>query len=761
MYKYIIILLNLFPILTIGQTDLKGIVMTEEGPNHAPIEGASVYWLDTQVGTITNEKGEFSILYKKEYHHLIISYIGFKTDTLVIHSKKHIRHHLIESNELDEVVIKGKKSDLNTSYFGAHQIENMGESELLKAACCSLSESFDTNPSIDVSYTDAVTGTKQIQMLGLTSPYIQLTQENIPAIRGAAQVYGMSFIPGTWVESIQITKGAGSVINGYESITGQINTELKKPDKAEKFFLNLFASLNGRLEFNTHFNTKVKDKLSTGIYIHSNMRKVKIDGNEDTFLDSPIGQQINVMNRWKYYDGKKGWHSSLILRLLDDKKQAGQSDFLPNIHKGGTNFWGSEIKTKRYESYFKLGKVNPELPYQSIGYQAAYSHHDQDSYFGLNQYTIIHDSFYTNALFQSIISNTYHQFKTGVSFTYDKYLESVTSHDVESIDYEVDDYINRIYNRTDQSIGGFFEYNYDNEEKLSINLGIRGDYHNHWGFFISPRMHIRYQPYNKTTLRVSAGRGKRTANIFAENQKIFATNRNILIKENQGSAYGLQAETAWNYGFSLLQGFHLLEKNGTITLDYYRTDFMNQVVIDYENPQAISFYNLEGVSYANSLQLSSNYEMVNNLDLRLAYKYYDVKTQYKTALLQNPLQAKHRFFINLAYKTKISDKGKQWFFDYTLNWLGEQRIPSTESDALSSFILPSSSPSYALMNTQITRNFNKQFSVYLGGENLTGYTQNKPIFGYNQPFGKNFDSSLVYAPIHGQMFYLGLRYSIN
>ncbi|HIP49684.1 MAG TPA: TonB-dependent receptor [Lutibacter sp.] len=746
MYKNLVILLMLFPVLAISQSELKGMVMTKDEAQHVALEGASVYWLHTDVGTMTNEKGNFSIPFNKENHQLIISYIGYKTDTLDIHSKEFFHHLLIESNELDEVIVKGKKSNINTSYFGAHNLESISEGELLKAACCSLSESFETNPSIDVSFTDAVTGTKQIQMLGLTSPYIQLTQENIPAIRGAAQVYGMSFIPGTWVKSIQITKGAGSVINGFESITGQINTELKKPDNAEKFFLNLFGSLNGRMEFNTHANTQVKDKLSTGIYAHVNMRKTKIDANEDGFLDSPLAQQINILNRWKYYDGKEGWHTSLILRYLNDEKQAGQTDFNPDLHKDGTTFWGSEIKTKRYESYFKLGKVNPDIPYQSFGYQAAYSYHNQDSYFGLNKYDITHSSFYTNALFQSILSNTYHQFKTGISYTYDNYQENLT---------------NKTYSRTDQTIGGFFEYNFDNEDKLSINAGLRADYHNHWGFFLTPRIHIRYQPYTKTTLRLSGGRGKRTANIFAENQKIFATNRTILITPNNGSAYGLQPETAWNYGFSFLQGFQLFERKGDITLDFYRTDFENQVVIDYENPQEVSFYNLNGQSFANSLQLSGNYELMQNLDMRIAYKYYDVQTQYKTQVLLNPLQAKNRFFVNLAYHTTEKENGSQWLFDYTFNWVGEQRLPNTESNPLSSFKIPDTSPSYTLMNTQITRNFNSQFSIYLGGENLTGFTQEKPIFGYDEPFGENFDSSLVYAPIHGQMFYVGLRYGID
>lgn len=744
MKKIIILTLFMFPILTFSQGVLNGKIMYLEGKQHAALAGASVLWEDTQVGTITQENGDFQIPYKEEYKYLIISYLGFKTDTLKVLKPNYLHHLLEESEELGEVVVKGKKKNLNVSYFGAQNIEKLGEGELLKAACCSLSESFETNPSIDVSFTDAVTGTKQIQMLGLTSPYIQLTQENIPAVRGAAQAYGMSFIPGTWVSGIQITKGAGSVINGFESITGQINSELKKPETAERFFLNIYGSQNGRMEFNTDYNTRISNRIHTGFYIHGNMRSLEMNENSDNFLDSPLGKQVNIMNRWKYQDNINGWESSLILRYLDDHKQTGEVTFDPDLHKMTTTYWGSEIDTERFDSFFKLGRVFPDIPYQSIGFQAAYSTHQQESYFGLKEYNITHNSFYSNALFQSILGNTYHKFKTGISFTYDDYTEHLTDFD---------------FDRTDQSIGGFFEYDFDNEKVFSINAGIRVDYHNHWGAFVTPRVHTRYQPWTKTTIRASAGRGKRTANIFAENQKIFATNRMINITSNQGDAYGLQPEKAWNYGFSLLQGFSILERYGDISVDYYRTDFTDQVVVDYENPQEINFYNLNGQSFANSLQIGANYELTHDLDIRLAYKLYDVQTEYVLGLKANPLQAKNRFFVNLAYETHETDKGGQWLFDYTFNWIGEQRIPFTGSNPANDQ-LPDNSPTYNLMNAQITKRFSKQFSIYFGGENLTDYTQGNPILGSDDPFGAYFDSSLVFAPVHGRMFYTGLRYTI-
>ena len=345
------------------------------------------------------------------------------------------------------MVIKTKKKASTRSYLSSQNVINVSSSELLKAACCNLSESFETNPSIDVNFADALTGTREIKMLGLTSPYILIATENIPSIRGASQVYGMSFIPGTWVESIQITKGAGSVVNGFESIAGQINAELQKPSRDHQLFLNVYGNLNGRLELNTHLNTQINDKWDTGLYLHSDLRNQQFDKNKDTFLDMPLQQQINLMNRWQYTNNEKGFVGFLNIRFLNDEKQTGQIDFDPNRDPLTTNYWGSEIDTQRIEGSAKFGYVNPEIPYQSIGVQASYSNHVQQSYFGLNIYDITHDSFFATAMFNSIIGDSRNKFKTGISATYDDYNELVNTN---------------IYRRSENSFGAFFEYSFDN-----------------------------------------------------------------------------------------------------------------------------------------------------------------------------------------------------------------------------------------------------------------------------------------------------------
>ncbi|MEM9363983.1 MAG: TonB-dependent receptor [Bacteroidota bacterium] len=741
--KNICILLFWFPVLLTAQNTIEGVVLEANTENkRIGLSGANVYWLNSPLGTITQEDGTFSIPYNPEYDKLVISYVGFKTDTLMIDSPRKVNHFLQPSNQLDEVVVEQKKETVEKAFFSAQNVVTVNSEELLKAACCNLSESFETNPAIDVNFNDALTGTKQIQMLGLTSPYLLITQENIPMVRGASQAYGLTFTPGTWVESIQITKGAGSVTNGYESISGQINTELQKPLSDVPVFVNGYANLNGRLEFNTHLNTKLSDKLSTGFYIHGNRRDVEVDNNDDGFLDIPLANQINVMNRWQYQNPETGWVSFVNVRFLNDEKQVGQSDFNPDTDRFTTNVWGSEIDTRRFDSSLKLGYVFPELPFQSFGFQASYSNHAQDSFYGFNVYDIDHESIYSNFLFNSIIGNTKHKFTTGVSFAYDGYDELVNT---------------QRFSRTDQSLGAFFEYSYTNLEKLSLTAGLRLDTHNRLGTFLTPRIHMRYTPWERGSLRASFGLGRRAANIFAENQKLFASSRVIQLDGNGGNIYGFDAEKAVNFGFGFLQKFTWLNRSGSFSVDFYRTDFQNQVVVDWENPNEVRFSNLDGESFANSLQVEVDHEVLPNVELRMAYKYYDVETTYQTGLLQRPLQAQHRYFANVGYNTVPKENGSQWRFDYTLHTLGRQRLPNTASNPVE-FQLGDFADGYSLMNAQITKVFSPKFELYLGGENLTAVRQDNPVLGAQDPFGPNFDTSIVFAPILGRMVYLGFRF---
>jgi outer membrane receptor for ferrienterochelin and colicin len=742
---YFSLLLLVAPLFVFAQESVTGKVFVE---NNIPLEGANVYWQNTQIGTVTKQDGTFTLPYTSENHMLVISYVGFKSVIRHIQSPSTITVSLDYDDSLDAVTLTKVKRSLQTSLTSPTNTSVMTSKELLKAACCNLSESFETNPSIDVNFSDAVSGSRQIRMLGLTSPYILMAEENIPTIRGASQAYGLSFVPGTWVESIQITKGAGSVTNGFESISGQINYELLKPHDDIPFFLNAYGSTDSRFELNTHFNKIISDKWATSLFVHGNARIAKNDMNDDGFLDNPLGEQINIMNRWQYTDMENGFIGFLNVRYMKDDKQTGEVDFNPSTDKLTTNYWGSEINTQKVDVSSKIGYVSPEVPWRSIGFQNAFNYHKQESYFGLNTYDIIQTSYFSNLMYNSILSNTLHKFATGLNFKYDKFEEFVNTSD---------------FSRIDNSIGAYFEYTYCNDDDFSYVLGGRVDYHNRLGVFVTPRAHMRYNPWEKAVFRASAGRGKRNANIFAENQQLFASSRSLDILSANGRFYGLDAEIAWNYGVSFLQGFRLFNRDAELGIDFYRTDFKNQVVVDLENsPQQAMFYNLDGNSFANSLQLDLHYELSHHFNIRTAYKFYDVQTDFSNSIGQaeRPLQARHRFFTNLAYETHMKDGGRQWKFDFTYNWMGKQRLPRTASNPemyrLSEYANP-----FSVMNAQVTKSFSSTFEVYIGVENLGNYRQKNPILGNDDPFGMYFDSSMIYAPVFGAMYYTGLRFKIN
>ena len=741
MKKHILLLLILFSLKPYAQENLDGRVLAKEAGETIPLIGANVFWLNTQIGTITDEEGKFSLPYLGTEELLVMSYIGFKSDTLSVKENRLLIHFLDESDSesLDEVTLTKRRKAIQKSYFEAQNIIYVNSDELLKAACCNLSESFETNPSIDVNFSDALTGTKQIRMLGLTSPYLLITEENIPMVRGASQAYGLSFTPGTWIESIQITKGTGSVVNGFESIAGQINTEIKKPFSDVPFFFNLFTSANGRQEANLQGNWKINDKWSSGMFVHGNQRTEKIDGNGDDFLDVPLTKQINVLNRWQYINSEKGWVGFGTIRLMQDQKQVGALEFNNENDRGQNRLWGSEINTNRIDASLKIGYVFPEFSFRSFGFQSAYSQHKQEAYYGFRVYDIDHQSLYTNFLYNSIIGNTKNKFKAGLNFSYDRYLETVDTF---------------YFNRSDRSLGSFLEYSYDNLENFTLVAGVRLDIHNRLGTFVTPRLHLRYLPQENTIIRFSLGSGRKVANIFAENQTLFGTNRQINILKNGGSIYGLNPEKAWNYGASIRQIFNLLGSGGDITLDYYITNFTDQVVVDWESEGQILFYNLEGLSRANSFQLSIDYNLSQAMSLRFAYKNYDVKTTYDSGFLQRPLQAQNRFFANFGWESKRNAKQAQWRWDLTCHALGKQRLVSNQRDPAGSY-----SPAYSLWNSQLTRAFSSKFELYAGIENLGNYKQLSPIIGVEDPFGINFDTAQIYAPIFGRMVYAGLRWN--
>jgi outer membrane receptor for ferrienterochelin and colicins len=716
-----------------AQNVIKGKVFDYNKNQKEYLTGVNVLVSESTSGTISDSLGEFTLQTDLAFPiKLIFSFVGYATDTLVVNESntQNINLELKKSIQLKEAVIVGRDESLKISTLTPINTTVITSGELLKAACCNLSESFETNPIVDINQTDAVTGAKQIQMLGLDGIYTQIQAENVPLIRGLSAAYGLSFTPGPWIESIQINKGVGSVINGYESITGQLNIELKKPQTAEAVFANAYANHEGREELNLQFAHRFKKSTSGELLLHGSMQTKKVDHNKDSFLDQPLYQQINGYNRWHFGIPNK-LEAQVGLRALYEDRVGGQINFNSNTDKGNTKQYGVGINNKLLELFTKTGTINVKKPYQSFALITATRLHLQDNYFGLRTYTGTQKTFYANTIFQTIISDTRHYIRGGLSMNYNNYFEKMTGFPI----------------RTEEIVpGAYAEYTYNDLQQFSMVAGLREDHHNKYGFYFTPRLHLKYNFTQLTSLRLSGGRGWRTARIYAENTAVFTSSRNILVDTN------LKPELAWNSGINFTHKFRLFSRDAIFNVDYYYTYFENQVVLDMEDIHEIRFYNLSGESFAHYIQGELIFEPIQNLTVLIAYKHNETQTNYLGTLRQRPFVPRDKGLVNVEYKTP----NKKWSINATAKIIGYSRIPSGGIVHHGNEI-PLRSEPYTLYSAQLSY-FLKQIDLYLGSENISNFTQHNPIIASEEPFSKSFDASLIWGPIMGRIIYLGLRW---
>lgn len=728
----------ILPLILLGfclqAQDIKGVVLEKIDHGHEqPLVGVNVYWEGTQSGTITDSRGNFGINRVQGTDRLVISYIGFKMDTIAVGPEQRRVEVILESTiELEGAEVTARKAGAHLSKLSAIHTQVITQGELQKAACCNLAESFETNASVDVSFTDAISGAKQIKLLGIPGKYIQMMFENIPNLRGLSSTYGLMYIPGPWMESIQVSKGTASVINGFESVTGQINVEYKKPEHSEKLHFDLFLGDIGRLELNANSAVIINERWSTGILAHASKTNRKIDHNSDFFLDHPLTEQINIMNRWNYMNHR--WEIRFGIRGMYEDRRGGQMFELPGSVVNVDNPYLIDIKTTHFEAFSKVGWISPRRASTSVGWITNARFHNRNAIYGKNIYEGTQENLYSNLLIQSYINSTAHMFTTGASFMYDRYNEMLND---------------SVFGPNEIVPGAFFQYTYSNFKGLTAIAGIRADHHNKFGFFMTPRFHVRYEIDNNTTLRASAGMGYRSARIIAENNHLLATSRRLVVQEQP------KMERAVNYGVNIRR--HFLIKGRTLTLsgEVYRTSFKDQVIIDMDqSTSAIYIYNLDGQAYSNSFQIEMLWEPIKNFDLVMAYRWNDVRATQQGELVRKPLVSRYKGLINLSYATNL----RKWQFDFTTQFNGDARLPDTQMNP-EQYQRPEASPAYTIINAQMSRFFPK-WSVYAGVENLTDFVQKEPIIAADDPFGNYFDSSLVWGPILGRKFYAGVRVTL-
>lgn len=703
-----------------------------------PLPYASVYWAETTNGTTTDVNGNFTIHRIPGVTLLVASYIGYRSDTIeVTHPDEPIEFTLSMSSEtLKGVEVKSRQDNSFVSKLTTIKTEHITTEGLKQLACCNLSESFENSITVDVGYTDAVTGAKQIQMLGLAGVYSQLMLENMPFLRSIAAPYGLNYVPGPWMQSIQVSKGTASVVNGFESVTGQINLEYLKPEHWEnRAYVNLFGSTEGRGELNFMGRMPVGNNLSTLLMAHASMQQSEMDHDKDGFMDLPRTRQINLLNRWTYEYGDLG-HSQLSVNFVSEDRWGGSLGAynMPSWRQQG--LYASDIKNQRFQAFLKSGFRLDDHGHNSVGLQLSGTVHDLDAFFGDRYYSASDRELYANLIFQLEPGHSeHHKISAGASFQLEKLTE-----------YFYEDSLIRNY----QTPGVFAEYTFTPVESFTIMAGLRADNNSVFGTFVTPRFHLRWQLTPSIVLRGSAGKGYRTPAMLTDNLGFLSSSRQIIIEGEPG------LEKAWNYGMNLTKTWEWSDSRKVdLTIDIYRTTFDQQWVADADvSARKVLLYNLEGHSRSNSFQAEVRVEPAKGFSLLGAFRFNDVKMLLNNELRERPFVNRYKALLNLSRKTRFD----KWQFDVTLLWNGDARIPYT-ADNPTEFRLEERSPSYIVAHAQITRRF-KHLEIYAGSENLGNYRQHHPVLAANDPYGPFFDASMIWGPLSGRMIYAGLRWTL-
>ena len=717
----------------LAQTTIRGHVFDE---NNEPIIGATVVCKTTRQGVTTNVDGFFQIQLVAGNNCLIVSFIGYATQELHNISTNDLRITLEpDSYVLNEFVLTQRAIGLISHRNATIQTQSITRAELCRAACCNLSESFETNASVDVSFSDAATGARQIRLLGLDGSYIQMMTENIPNFRGTAQLFAMDYIPGSWIETISISKGTSSVRNGFEALAGQINVEYKKPTTMDRLFVNLFAAEKGRYEANIVSGREFNPRLSTGFFFHISDQQKEHDHNNDGFLDDPTTRQLSLMNRWHYRTGR--YNSQYLVRFTNERRESGQLSSIVDPFR-------ISFTTNRGEFFTKQAfLINDGELVESVALIAAASVHDQRSFFDQTVFDIQQRNIYLSAMYDNQFT-LHHSMITGLSLSHDGFHETLTGRTIHGSPFS--------HNET--VFGGFAEYTFNFYNELVLMGGIRGDYSNLHGFFVTPRMHIRYAPNEFFTLRGSIGKGFRTAHVLAENNFLLASSRHIHIADH------LAQEQAWNTGFNATVHIPIRNRELTIAGEYYHTRFINQVVMDRDSdPNAVFFYNLDGRrSFTNVAQIEISYPFFTGFTFMAAYRFNRAMTDFRNPVtgevrfLSKPLQSHSVGIATASYLTR----GGRWQFDVTGQFNGGGRMPTP---CAINPLWEETFPPFNIWLGQVTKNF-PRLSVYAGIENAFNFRQHNPIIDAANPRGEHFDATMIWGPVKGRNLYIGLRWSI-
>ena len=661
----------------------------------------------------------------------------------------------VRGGDLKEVRVGAMRTGLHDGSIQSREV--IGKGDLIRAACCNLGESFTNSASVDVSYADPTTGVRQVKLLGLSGTYVQMMTENIPTYRNLALPYALGFVPGTWMQSIQVSKGASSVKNGYESMTGQINIEFLKPQSTTSMHANAYLDSRLRYELNLDGNGHLggeDSRWSGGVLLHFDQSTMEHDMNGDHFMDDPKGKQLNGMARLSYISPQ--YVMQLRGSLLYDAKEGGQlkNTSLPEAFPGPSALYTTMSDNLRWDVHLKNAYIfNPEKD-GNIALITSLCQQHSDNRFGYSIYEVVETDAYASLMFEEQFT-PHHQLSTGLSLQHDGFSRET-----------------EFFSTPDETtFGGYAQYTYSLDDRLTLMAGLRADRSSQYGAFVTPRAHLRWKPAEWLTLRASAGKGYRTPHIMPEYHYLLANGR----AWDPTNLDAIPQEESWNMGTSMLFAIPIAGRTLEMNVDYYYTDFQQQLVVDRDTRDRIKFYALDGKSFSHCLQVDATYPFFPGFELTAAWRMNHVRMTYEDGRLrETPLTSRWKGLLTASYKTPL----ELWQLDVTCQVNGPGRMPDPCLIHNSQFIIHNwqvggssqvgdSSLSwdkeykaFPQLSAQVTRFF-RWGSLYVGGENLTNFHVKNPIINADRPFSSGFDSNMIWGPVHGAMGYVGVRFNLE
>ena len=710
---------------------VRGTVRGGEGADAEPLVGAVVVWAGTSVAAVTDADGRFVIRRPAGAVRLVATYVGFVADTLAVAPMEAEAHFALRPVAMAEVTVGARRAGSSLDRLSALTTINVTSAELTRAACCNLGESFENNASVDVGYQDATTGARAIRMLGLGGQYVQMMTENVPNLRGLASTFGLSYVPGPWMDGISVSKGVGTVVNGYEAITGQIDVEYKKPMGEGTASGNVFASSAGRVEANADVRLHATPRLASMLMLAASTDTRTVDDNHDLFRDEPEARQLNLLTRWNFVSGR-GYVMHAVARVLREERTGGHVDFTGT--RPDSSVYGISIVSDRVEAWVKNGLVAAGSD-ASVGIIAACVWHRRRSAYGLRW----HNGTQLSPMFNVIAERGMGRQRI--------HLGLGAQADISDDRADIGSGLTVDSRHTDCSAGVFGQYTLTLADRLTLVAGLRADAHNHRGLFVTPRLHLRFSPVGGTVVRIAAGRGSRTASVMAEHGHRLASSR----QWRTGALF--VHERAWNAGIGLTQYVDLWGRELTLTAEYYRTQFGRRLVPDFDSSARTLVFVADGSrSFSNTVQLEARWQPLRGLDLDVAWRLNDARQTTAGRLRSTPLQSRYKALLAASYATPLH----KWQADVNVQLSGGGRIPTTHGNP-EPYRRPARFGSFGVLNAQLTRFF-RHCSVYAGAENIGSVMQHDPVVAADDPFGPYFDGTLVWGPLMGRRFYAGFRF---